>query len=126
MVRYYKIMDPKLKYATFGTYPGKRMRPIMFWMILKSSEQSVAEKVSGPFLDWLKSYESHSLGNTGESYKEQLPAIQSFLKLILPQKDVPKVGQNPKMSHYIMTCDVIGHDITIHSDIINERAWSIL
>ena len=28
----------------------------------------------------------------------------------------------PKMSHYATTCDVIGHDVMVESDIPNERS----
>jgi len=37
-----------------------------------------------------------------------------------------KGSQSLKMSHYIMTCDVIRHDVTDGSVIPNERARSIL
>ena len=43
-------------------------------------------------------------------------------KILLFPWCVPAGDPIPKMSHFLTTCDVIGHYVTILSDIANERA----
>ena len=63
----------------------------------------------------------------------QANLLKKHMALIKPAKAL-SVFQNsghsrchtPKMSHYATTCDVIGHDVMVESDIPNERTWAEL